>query len=241
MILVTGASDNHFKTLNQFIDVFLSFYHGDNSILLIVYNLGINEEKWNDMKNKYNYENITYKVFNYSLYPDYLNININAGEYAWKSVIIYDTCEEYNDLVVWMDSGNLIYEKIDKIYDHLSNHYVYCEYSASDVQRWTHPGTLAYLNCREEILYKGNRNGACIGFNYKIDWVKSLVGDYKKYSLIKDCIAPEGSSRENHRQDQSVFTILFYQYQEKYHFIDMQNFDFINHGYLGYRIHNDID
>ena len=36
-----------------------------------------------------------------------------------------------------------------------------------------------------------------------------------KYSLIQECIAPQGSSRENHRQDQSILSILKYQNKQK--------------------------
>ena len=38
--------------------------------------------------------------------------------------------------------------------------------------------------------------------------LKSLILDWRNYSLNKDCIAPSGSSRLNHRQDQSIFQIL---------------------------------
>ena len=62
------------------------------------------------------------------------------------------------------------------------------------------------------------RNGACVAFNYSIDWVKTFVKEYRDLACIKECIAPEGSSRSNHRQDQSVLSILFYKYHRKYNF-----------------------
>jgi hypothetical protein len=50
MIIISGASDNHYKSLIQFINSFIKFYPNYSflnnlSISLIVYNLGINEEK----------------------------------------------------------------------------------------------------------------------------------------------------------------------------------------------------
>jgi len=39
----------------------------------------------------------------------------------------------------------------------------------------------------------------------------------------------------NFRQDQAVFTVLFYQYSKKY------NFDTSLYDHIGYTIHNDVD
>src|SRR5271156_3540660 len=106
MIVVTGASQNHYNTLMQFIDCFFKFYpesessssSTSSSIKLIVYNLGINDQDWDNLKQKYESKYskgcIEYKIFNFSIYPDYVNINVNAGEYAWKPIIIYDTSIE---------------------------------------------------------------------------------------------------------------------------------------------------
>jgi hypothetical protein len=48
----------------------------------------------------------------------------------------------------------------------------------------------------------------------------------------KEVIAPVGSSRANHRQDQSVFSILYYKYVGS---------DAVSNVFLGYTIHNDSD
>jgi hypothetical protein len=49
--------------------------------------------------------------------------------------------------------------------------------------------------------------------------------------IDKNCIAPNGSNRQNHRQDQAVFSILFYKYL---------NTSSFSNNYLGYTIHNDV-
>ena len=65
---------------------------------------------------------------------------------------------------------------------------------------------------------KRNRNAATIGINYNKDWCKDFIKEWKDFALIKECICPEGSDRSNHRQDQAVFSILYWKYQEKYNF-----------------------
>ncbi len=241
MIIVSGASNNHYKTLIQFINTFISFYPNNKfsdteSIILIIYNLDIDEDKWIALKEQFKYSHIIYKVFDYSKYPSYLNININAGEYAWKPVCIYDTCEEYKDQVIlWMDSGNKIIQHLDKLNNYILSSGIYTNYTSENIERLTHPKTLEYMKCDLNLYCNQNRNAACMGYNYKLEWVKKFVKEFYNLALIKECIAPEGSHRFNHRQDQAVFTILFYQYKLKYKFNDDLNIE------KCYTIQNDID
>lgn len=234
MIIVTGASQNHLRTLNQMVQTFFNFYKNSTTDTLIVYNLGISENDWTKFKEKYaEYTNIIYKIFDYSLYPSYLNININAGEYAWKPVIVYDTCTEYNgEIVVWMDAGNKIKNKLDPLCDFILTNHIHSSVSGGNIKEWTHPKTIEYMKC--ENVFAENRNAACIGLNTKTDFIKDLVKEWRDFALIKECIAPEGSGRHNHRQDQAVFSILFDKYQQKYKFNSINQF-------INYSIHNDID
>jgi hypothetical protein len=230
LIFVTGASDNHYKSLNQFVSSFINIY--GESMKLIVYNLGLSNENWKKLQTKYYYANINYKTFDYTLYPDFVNIEINAGEYAWKPIIIYDVSIEYpNNMIVWMDSGNVILRKLDVITNHLEKYGIFSEDSCGSFTKWTHELTIKYMN-GGDLVDRTCKNGACYGFNTNYDWVKSFIKDFRDLALIKDCIAPQGSNRDNHRQDQAVFTVLFYQYQKKCKYPDLpeiENYDYIFH------------
>ena len=46
----------------------------------------------------------------------------------------------------------------------------------------------------------------------------NFVKEWKDLALIKECIFPDGSNRNNHRQDQAVLCILYYKYFQKYKF-----------------------
>jgi len=234
MIVITGASDNHFLTLINFINSFIKYNIKDK---LIVYNLGLNDGNWNYLKNKYNdYLYITYKIFDYSKYPEWFNINIGAGQYAWKPTIIYnESLELPNEILLWMDAGNLILENLIKLENFIEKNGIYSATTAGTIKDWTHPLTIKFMKC--SYIHAVNRNGACIGFNLNIKFAKDLLEEFYNYSQIKDCIFPEGSSRQNHRQDQAVLTILFYKYCFNYK-MDIC----INRGdHISYSIHNDVD
>jgi len=235
MYIITGASDNHYLTIMNMIDSFIKY---NDRHKLIIYNLGLEETKWNNIKEKYNNQDFIFKIFDYSKYPEWFNINIEAGQYAWKPTIIYNTFLEYTDeILVWMDAGNLINDNLQKLESFLINNYIYSATSGGLIKEWAHPLTIQYLNCKN--IENENRNGACLGFNTKIGLVKDFITEFYNCALDKNCIAPEGSSRKNHRQDQSVFTILFYKYIMKYNFKEYTNTHHKIH--LGYSIHNDIE
>jgi len=238
MIIVTGASNNHYLTLINMINSF-SFHNTKN--YLIVYNLGIDDNKWNNIRSLYSSNKyISYKSFDFSKYPSWFNINIEAGQYAWKPTIIYNTYIEHNnEIIVWMDAGNLIHNNLKDLELFLEKNGVYSAESSGDIAKWTHPDTIKYLNCLN--VNNQNRNGACIGFNTKKEFAKDFLIDFYKCAQIKECIYPNGSSRKNHRQDQAVFTILFYKYlyEKNISFQSYKNSHWQYH--LGYSIHNDIE
>lgn len=236
MIIVTGASNNHYLTLINMINSFI--YHNTKNYL-IVYNLGLDDNKWNNIRSLYsNNQFISYKSFDFSKYPSWFNINIEAGQYAWKPTIIYNTyIENNNEIIVWMDAGNLIHDNLQDLELFLEKNGVYSAESSGNIAKWTHPDTIKYLNCLN--VNNQNRNGACIGFNTKKEFAKDFLIDFYNCAQIKECIAPNGSSRKNHRQDQAVFTILFYKYLSEKNVFFYKNSNWQNH--LGYSIHNDIE
>jgi hypothetical protein len=241
MYIVTGASQNHHKSLIQLTISFLKYHKNDENYKLIIYDLGIDEIDWEKIKKLFSkYTNIIFKTFNYSIYPEFVNIKYNTGEYAWKPIIIYDTCIEYQDIIVWMDAGNIIIQNLENIKEIIKKTNLYSGYSIGKVKDYVHPKTLEYMdayNIHPKILDVANRNGACLGFNYKTNYVQEFVKEYRDLCLIKECIAPEGSNRSNHRQDQSVYTLLYVKYFDLYKFLSID----VKDQYKYYKIHNDID
>ena len=212
LTLITGASSNHFKTLLNFLirnEPFIKPYR------VVVYDLGLTEKE-NQVLTK-NFPQYLHCKFDYSKYPDYFNIKIEAGQYAWKPVIIHEVAAKFGGYICWMDSGNLIYEDLRVLINVIKTHKIYTPRSSMHLKRWVHPGTLKYLNYIGNLFLR-NRSGGYFACDYSLKFVKDFVNDWKNGALIKECIAPEGSHRKNHRQDQAVLSVLFHQYQKKYKF-----------------------
>jgi hypothetical protein len=213
--VITGASQNHFKSLKQFISTV------DTSLCkCIVWDLGLNETSILELNSMFN---ITYRKFDYTKYPEYYNININAGEYAWKPAIIKESMDEIissgiiNDDIIlwWCDAGNKHdINSLSKIKNLVIHNKIYSPLSSGTIKKWTHIKTLEYfkISLDDPILDKPPRNGAILGFLISDNDVRNFIDEFAICGKTKESIAPKGSDRTNHRQDQAVFTILYYNF-----------------------------
>jgi len=240
--LVTAASANHGATLIQFLHNLCHQFSSKSDTRVVVYDLGLTQsqlKRVDEIAQQFP-TLFAFEKFDYSRYPKHLDINNNRGSYAWKPNIIYEVCEKHKGIVVWMDSGNLVHKELTSLKDQVLKEGLYTNESSGDIKLWTHPRTLDFFKGIE--THKTNRNAACVGLNYDFPWVRDLLNEWVTASNQKDCIAPAGSSLQNHRYDQAILSILYYKYQDKYKFKD--NYRVYNrkrHMNNEYSVHNDID
>ncbi|CAB4380315.1 unnamed protein product [Rhizophagus irregularis] len=209
--IITGASKNHFCPLKSFLyTIHETIKESQTKTRIIVYDLGLSNkqnEELSDLQNKGYLTKV--ELFDWSKYPSFWNISIARGEYAWKPGMIYEISQKYPGVIIWLDSGTKVQEKffrnVNKFLDE-SNGFV-SPSSPGLMINWTHPGIYDYFN-DDHTKYDNlpNCNGASIAFDTKR--TQSLIDSWYECALEKDCIAPPGSSRANHRQDQTLLTYL---------------------------------
>ncbi len=244
LTIVTACSENHCKSMLNFLE---SLYRQCNRYNVefncVLYDLGDLSESYKT-KLLNIYPALSIRIFDYSKYPSYFNVHINAGEYAWKPAIIYEMTQELiennddNDenVLLWCDAGNLIMDDLMVVKNLIKTIMIYSPYSSRMVRDFTHYKVLEYFKIypQDPILNYINRNGAIIGFYIQNPIVQQFIKMFYHFALIKDAICPEGSNRSNHRQDQALFTILYYKFK-------MQNKINSYNRYACITIHNDVD
>jgi hypothetical protein len=152
--------------------------------------------------------------------------------------------------VFWFDSGNLIVseKKFSELYELLNKYKIYSPVSSGVISQWTHVGMLRYLGLAgvaKDIYGLRNRSGGLVGFNVSDVRIKSFITEFARLASIRECIAPLGSSRVNHRQDQSLLSIMYYQFIHREFEIGYKGFQtsplIAGDELLGVSIHNDIE
>jgi hypothetical protein len=213
LTVVTASSSNHFGALVQMLKSLAPL-----PVRVECYDLGLTDAERRSLPQ---WERATYHTFDYAAYPSFMDVAVNAGEYAWKPVIVADAVEraraegEGSD-VLWADSG-CFFHRADTIAHRLAeSDGVWVRTSPGTMKQWTHPLTFGYLNADpEEFGPKPNADATLIGFAVgsggpaaRERAYREIVLPWKACAMAKDCIAPPGSSRRNHRQDQAVLSYL---------------------------------
>jgi hypothetical protein len=202
---VTAASSNHFETLLAFLQ---NYREKCQHIPLFTYDLGLTDAQISVLRIDYPWTML--RTFNYSDFPPHFNISVAAGEYAWKPIIVKEMLDTTTSAVLWLDSGDRL-TKTSTLHDafeliardgHLTTT------SPGTSQMWVHPSTLAFLHAPKNLDI-AMCNGAIVGFDMRA--YEKVVRPWAECAMEKSCIAPIGSSRLNHRQDQAVLTVLLYQ------------------------------
>jgi hypothetical protein len=167
------------------------------------------------------WDGLFYHKFDYAKYPAHVNVEVNAGEYAWKPIIVSDVVERTRasarpEDVLWSDAGSY-FEALDPIARRVrDSEGLWIRTSSGTMRTWTHPSMLEHFKTGvEEYGDRPNADATLIGFatGHPSGVVRDrvyheLIVPWKACAMTKDCIAPSGSSRRNHRQDQAALSCL---------------------------------
>jgi hypothetical protein len=213
LIVVTASSSNHFGALLQMLRSLRRV-----AVRVECYDIGLADEEWRSLPQ---WDGVVYRRFDYAAYPPYMNVAVNAGEYAWKPVIIAEVVErvradEEPSDVLWADAG-CFFHGIETIASRISaTAGLWVRTSPGTMRQWTHPLMFEALNADpNEYGQKRNADATLVGFatgsrmpSVRERVYREIILPWKTWAMVKDCIAPPGSSRKNHRQDQALLSYL---------------------------------
>lgn len=202
MQLLTGASANHARSLVKFLE---SVRHHAPDLCVHVFDLGLGVERAR-------VEKVGYKVrvFPYDRYPAFCKITRgDAGKYAWKPIIIASMLEETQDTVVWLDAGCLLTRNLNELQRLMDREAdLWSPLSQGNLSDWTHDLTLHEMGVPLTWRGRPNRSGGVVAIAHTAEGLH-VAKHWRRTALRRHFIAPKGSSRYNHRQDQSLLSILF--------------------------------
>jgi hypothetical protein len=213
LIVVTAASSNHAGPLRQMLESLRQL-----EARVECYDIGLTPEEARALPR---WDTCSHHRFDDAAYPGYMNVATNAGEYAWKPVIVAEVVERARSSgdrsdVLWADAGCYFHE-IEPIADRLKqSRGLWVRPSAGVMREWTHPLMFDRLGVDPDAYGdKRNADATLVGFATGTATAAdseavytNVILPWKACALDRDCIAPAGSSRKNHRQDQAVLSYL---------------------------------
>ncbi|KAI8067552.1 hypothetical protein BC940DRAFT_333567 [Gongronella butleri] len=215
--IVTAASANHLCSLENLLYNLYDYRAQFPSYpRIVVYNLGVNATTQLPVLHQLRSNGLIDDLltFNYEAYPDFWDISVNAGEYGWKTAMVHETAKQYGGLIVWLDAGNQVTATfLSEVARHIyEGDGFWSPRSAFRMARLTHPAMFDYFGADPlEYARSINCNGAIFGLDAANKTIMDeFIEPWYQCGLDRNCIAPPGSSRKNHRQDQAALTFLAY-------------------------------
>jgi hypothetical protein len=142
---------------------------------------------------------------------------------AYKAVCIHDATmlADYGDIILWTDSNHAVISDPQIFFDIIIQNNIFAHdhlRSPYINKHWTLRDTFVNMNCDEERYWNAHHLHANVIGILKNDFGVQFVKEYLKYSLDYKTIVgenkyPNFEGFREHRQDQSIFSILI----EKYH------------------------
>ena len=208
LVIVTACDKYFYNSLLQLIQSIAKY---EKKTKVIFYDLGLEPLQKKYLKE--NYEQLENRVFDFSKYPSFFkerDDHQKLGGYAWKSAIVLEVLEKEKGNIIWLDSGNIITRRLNLLRIALTFTGFYSPLSNGTIQEWTHRSVLEAFSVEDKIRRRRNLTGGVVGFNYDNLNSRNIAKQWYDNSCNKEIITPTGSSRDNHRQDQSLLSIIIY-------------------------------
>ena len=202
---MTASDNSHFASSIQLLNSVKFF---EPSMNVLYFDLGISEELLAILAR--DFPKVRVVQFDYGSYPDFFNINVEAGQYAWKPAAITVAAGLTHENLLWLDAGDLLISNLTLVKRLIARDGIFIMQTSNTVGELTHPATLQYFQA-DALLSRLQLSAAIIGFSRNSSSAMSALSEWQKLCESRQIIAPRFSSRKNHRQDQAVLTLILFQ------------------------------
>jgi hypothetical protein len=162
---------------------------------VIAYDLGLVKEDVYDIGL---WQGVELRKFPADLPPHCLRVGENITSYAFKALGLTDALQDY-ECALWLDAGFELRNNITAIIDSINTvGYFYTTNGWPFPNVYTHPLALRYF----QLTYDD--------FSDPPDSNYAMSIPITECALVEECIAPPGTDRDNHRQDQVALNVVLH-------------------------------
>jgi hypothetical protein len=161
--------------------------------------------------------------------------NMSGRTYAFKSYCIYNTIKKNEtDYYVWLDTKCVLRDALFPERNLMRLYGFYSPYSSTNIKQLTYPNVLSEF-C-EDLCHYGDKqmlSAGVICFSIHCTESVALITEWYNHTFQERLIAPVGSNRTNHRQDQSLLSLCYYSRYDKVPLLARRFYHVLPHMYKG--------
>lgn len=150
-------------------------------------------------------------------YPSH--VNTNPKDYAFKCYSIY-WGQDFGKNVFWLDAGAMALKSIENIFNIINEEGIFLVGDVHKNCNFTHDKCRDIMQATKEEMRDTQLSAGILGYKSNGPF-QQLINDAYKFSQIKECISGQA---QNHRQDQSIYSILASRFKCKKQDIDLYGY-----------------
>lgn len=212
-VVITAANSPYFDSLKTLVDG-IHEHNFDLIDKIVVYDLGLTEYEINNLNNL---QKVEIKKFEISPLPfeDYLK----PKGHAYKLFCLWQE-QNFAKNILWLDAGVMPLRSIKEIFDIIEKEDIFLVGDIHLNKNFTKKSCVDIMNASEKELEDNQLSSGILGYKAKGNYQK-LIDEAYEYSKIEGCVVGD---EENHRHDQSVYSILASRYNCKKYDIDIYGY-----------------
>ena len=208
LTICTGANAPFYESMRD--NLLASIVKYEPKTKLVIWDLGLLDSQLSELQClAKKWGGVIYKFPFEELSEHYA---MDKQNYAFKSYCIMKTmCFCSTDYLLWLDAGCGIVNRLDAERNIMKMYGIYSPYSSTTVSQLTLPGVMSEY--AEGIIGIGNKpmlSPGCVGVNLHDTIAVGIITRWYHECALPNLLSPVGSSKKNHRQDQSLFSLAYY-------------------------------
>lgn len=227
ILFMTGASDNHsLGSFNCLYSILLA--NPFASLMYIDYGLSSHSlsilaahfDTLHQIQTKLHSDGfLAYRKYNWKAFPSwmYLTEPHNRGGYSWKMIAVYDAFFEWKGFLSWMDGGNIIVDGVSREITAARHYGIFSPPSQDTIGKWVHKDMRLFALRHKFIRSSKKKYPMASGGVLFIDYAKPITHQFMEMLVeccyTQQCVAPKKASIVDHRQDQSILTLLLHEFR----------------------------
>lgn len=202
-VLVTAADEAYVQN-NRLENLIGSIHFWEPEMRIEIYDLGISVETRARIKD---WKNVIVRSFPFEELPPHFRRLRET--YAFKPWALHDVLQR-EDRVVWIDANMEIRRPLSELRMILTTkgHFFTIQRPRFPNARFHFPGAVAQLGCSAEAYSRYQSPAGFQGYKKGSYAYENVLLPLVDCALDEKCIAPSGTSRSNHRQDQTAFNAI---------------------------------
>jgi hypothetical protein len=210
-VIITAINSPYYESVLTLISS-IHKYNLDIIDKIFIYNLGLNDNEITQLSKLKKVEVINFTEDEINLHPLFLH----GKSYIYKPYSL-SHATKLSKNVLWLDAGVCFLRDFKIIFDIIDNEDIFLVGDVHLNRSYTHSECIRIMNASESELWDTQLSAGMIGFKSNGKYQK-LLNEATEYSLIEGCC---DGDQENHRHDQSIFSILSSRYGCKKQDIDI--------------------